>query len=145
MERRQSRVVHTAERSTAIVSGLFPKSVARRLMEDVEPEGRKSMAIGVFKKELTDAVNDKNRKCVTAQDYECELGSSVRSSEPIAELFPEATVFFADIGKSRVTCFSPVLSASSHFRSGSSWIHRLVLRATAGPSLSAPGRDLQCV
>eukprot|EP00934_Nitzschia_sp_Nitz4_P002211 Nitzschia sp. Nitz4//scaffold363_size14950//383//8108//NITZ4_008904-RA/size14950-snap-gene-0.0-mRNA-1//1//CDS//3329549257//2211//frame0 len=66
VERRQDKVLSTAERSTAIVSSLFPKDVADRLME-------------VQRQETAKKLRESN------------------GGKAIAELFPSATVMFADI------------------------------------------------
>eukprot|EP00934_Nitzschia_sp_Nitz4_P001016 Nitzschia sp. Nitz4//scaffold47_size129522//37125//41121//NITZ4_003544-RA/size129522-augustus-gene-0.3-mRNA-1//1//CDS//3329552779//1016//frame0 len=66
VERRQNKVMSTATRSTAIVSSLFPRGVAERLMDDQLKETAKKLK-------------------------ESEDGKA------IADLFPSATVMFADI------------------------------------------------
>jgi Adenylate and Guanylate cyclase catalytic domain len=71
VESRQKTVMETATRSTAIVSSLFPSSVRDRLY----PDARISKL---------DALS-------------ADSGAETTSGCPIAELYPETTVMFADI------------------------------------------------
>mmetsp|Transcript_18806 Transcript_18806/g.40484 ORF Transcript_18806/g.40484 Transcript_18806/m.40484 type:complete len:1140 (+) Transcript_18806:117-3536(+) len=94
-ERRQKKVLSVAVKSTAVVSGLFPKVVRDRIFpteqRDREDNGR--------------ATNTKNRlqTFLSAKD---DKASPVQSSHdsPIAELFAETTVMFADIAGFTAWC-----------------------------------------
>eukprot|EP00934_Nitzschia_sp_Nitz4_P008421 Nitzschia sp. Nitz4//scaffold32_size149145//103969//107607//NITZ4_002893-RA/size149145-augustus-gene-0.52-mRNA-1//-1//CDS//3329548111//8411//frame0 len=88
VEKRQRRVLSAAVRSSAIVSSLFPKNVRDRLMEcEVQ-----SSNIGASQKHRlktfmsNDATHNAN-----------ESSNDDMGNRPIADLFPEATVLFADI------------------------------------------------
>jgi hypothetical protein len=83
VERRQRLVLTKALQSTAIVTSLFPQNIAERLMEQqaADPKNKKAMNN-----------NQRLRSFVANGDNKIEV-----SSAPIADLFPNATVFFADI------------------------------------------------
>eukprot|EP00934_Nitzschia_sp_Nitz4_P001249 Nitzschia sp. Nitz4//scaffold18_size181773//118721//129387//NITZ4_001930-RA/size181773-snap-gene-0.281-mRNA-1//-1//CDS//3329540056//1249//frame0 len=88
VERRQNKVLSTAERSTAIVSSLFPQEVADRLMADAGGKfGKKGSALTFDAKMF--------HKGLQLGNYNVDgHGDETR---PIAELFPSASVMFADI------------------------------------------------
>lgn len=89
--KRQDKVMKTAERTTKIVSSIYPKTVQDRIMEEAE---------------VPDTDNSKTsgwpfgRKISQMQDF---LASGVdrdieaTNSQPIADLFPETTIMFSDI------------------------------------------------
>eukprot|EP00934_Nitzschia_sp_Nitz4_P001129 Nitzschia sp. Nitz4//scaffold132_size63325//9375//11592//NITZ4_006288-RA/size63325-snap-gene-0.49-mRNA-1//1//CDS//3329535308//1129//frame0 len=88
VERRQTKVLSTAERSNAIVSSLFPQAVALRLMEDAAGgQGGGGEAEHHRHRMLED---EKWRRGLNSEDLN-------GGSKPIAELFPSASVMFADI------------------------------------------------
>jgi hypothetical protein len=108
VERRQSKVLNAAEASTAIVSSLFPSQVANRLMEDAEErknltKASKQRMGKLGSKETTSTIYDDLSR--SEREGLGETDASV-ASKPIAELFPSATVFFADIGKFFVLLFN---------------------------------------
>jgi class 3 adenylate cyclase len=79
VERRQAIVLKSANQSSAIVSSLFPKSVTDRLLD-----------IG----------SDSNSRTMTAKTRLKSFLSDSQDNQglqPIADLFPETTVLFADI------------------------------------------------
>jgi class 3 adenylate cyclase len=83
VESRQRLVLNRAEQTSAIVSSLFPKNVRDRLMQ-VESEDRNEG--GTFmspNNRLKSFLNDGDKKDSGLQ--------------PIADLFPQCTVLFADI------------------------------------------------
>jgi hypothetical protein len=83
VERRQKIVLTKALRSTAIVTSLFPQNIAERLMQQqaTDEKNRKTMNN-----------NQRLRSFVANGENNLDI-----SSAPIADLFPNATVFFADI------------------------------------------------
>lgn len=104
VERRQKKVLSTAVRSTAIVSSLFPAVVRDRLfpVDEEAPasptkQTRTFAAVGLAnpKNRLKNFLND--GKTLEDMEDETERSTSVSKSAPIAELFPETTVLFADI------------------------------------------------
>lgn len=74
--RRQRIVMERALASGAIVSSLFPEKVKQQLYEEHKQDHKAETLKGFF------ANND---------------SASAMSSKPIADLFPETTVLFADI------------------------------------------------
>lgn len=90
VERRQKLVLNAAVKTSAIVSSLFPEKVRDQLMtsqpeqapDESQPKGRLQLFLNDGKK--NDNVFETN-------------GLARDSAKPIAELFPETTVFFADI------------------------------------------------
>eukprot|EP00934_Nitzschia_sp_Nitz4_P002667 Nitzschia sp. Nitz4//scaffold18_size181773//138347//144070//NITZ4_001935-RA/size181773-snap-gene-0.276-mRNA-1//-1//CDS//3329540071//2657//frame0 len=86
IEQRQKRVASSAERSNAIVTSLFPQAVAQRLMED---GGNSKSLQKAHHHHLLPIIGD--NKMSTSGD------NSTTGARPIAELFPSATVMFADI------------------------------------------------
>jgi hypothetical protein len=86
VEHRQSLVLDTAKRSTAIVSSIFPKQVRDRLME-APIQGNATKLRSLLSK--SSMVGGSKEASANASD--------IMSSNPIADLFPEATVMFADV------------------------------------------------
>jgi class 3 adenylate cyclase len=89
VRRRQHKVLATAQRTTAIVTSLFPKEVGKRILEEAEQEqfgrSRKYAAKSQLKNFLAGSEGAQMGKGTTFK------------SKPIADLFPEVTVMFADI------------------------------------------------
>jgi len=96
VQKRQTVVMKSAVSANAVVSSLFPSSVQQRMLQNAEAEAaektmmkRKQHA----KSELKNFLDDRK----TLEPY---------ATKPIADLFPETTVMFADIsgftGKSRI-------------------------------------------
>lgn len=92
VERRQRLVMKTAVTTTALVASLFPEMVRDRIMptnderlsEETLPKGR-----------LQSFLNDGNKNDNVFTEGAGAL--NMKNSKPIAELFPDTTVFFADI------------------------------------------------
>lgn len=82
VERRQRLVMNTAVKSTAIVSSLFPENVRDRMYDERDKKADKSEA---------------QKNFMASHGVEESLEQIIQSSRPIAELYPAATVFFADI------------------------------------------------
>ena len=96
--RRQQRVEASAARSNAIVSSLFPAQVRDRLLQDNGEDGAKQS----YKQSTgrgTIAMMDGNNRSALHSDYQADLDttSKLLETKPIADLFPSATVLFADI------------------------------------------------
>ena len=93
--RRQKKVLNTATRTKAIVSSLFPKNVQERIMAEAEKQaemeargkGGKTFGFGA-KSQLKEFLGD---------GPEEEFGTDGFKTTPIADLFTECTVMFADI------------------------------------------------
>jgi class 3 adenylate cyclase len=84
VERRQDNVVTTANRSNAIVNSLFPATVRDRMMAENEEKDKET---GFGSKSNRDELLKFPRGDT----------ADIRSTKPIADLFPHATVMFADI------------------------------------------------
>ena len=88
VQRRQRILSTVAARQSAIVSSLFPKKIQMKLMQEQE-EAEKQMRMsagmaGIRKYLLTENISSTGTQ---AED----------KSQPIADLFPDATIMFADI------------------------------------------------
>jgi class 3 adenylate cyclase len=100
VQRRNRMVVGAAARANAILSTLFPKNVRDRLFEErelTEKDGNK--------KPLLDLPGNKARlsnflieaRDLNAEDADADDADFMYKSKPIADLFPETTILFADI------------------------------------------------
>jgi hypothetical protein len=91
VERRQAKVMKKAGQSSAIVSALFPSNVRDRLFPTEEKPKRDARG---FKnsRHRNGALED-----FTRDENAATLVDRIESSKPIADLFPDATVMFADI------------------------------------------------
>ena len=90
VERRQKKILDTAKKSTAIVSSIFPKKVRDQLLgAPVQGNATKlrRLAGGAT------PMGQSTKKLEDASQHSCsdDLGS------PIADLFPDCTVMFADV------------------------------------------------
>ena len=95
VSKRQQRVEASAARSNALVSSLFPAQVRDRLLEQnnngASAKGRPNRHTNVTKSS-NDSVEVKRKT-----SYEEDVTSKLLETKPIADLFPNATVLFADI------------------------------------------------
>jgi class 3 adenylate cyclase len=87
VERRQRSVMKTAVESSAIVSSLFPATVRNRLF----PAESTSREPGKGRLQL---FLEGDQSCSRDNDFS---ERNVLTGSPIAELYPETTVFFADV------------------------------------------------
>lgn len=105
VERSQKKVVQSAQRSDAIVRSLFPEAVRDRLYEDaVKKEAlkrqRKDQWRNVDENGLVVAPKNTLKKMLNDGNDSESLGSSMHggdSGDPIADLFPNCTILFADL------------------------------------------------
>jgi hypothetical protein len=89
VRRRQHKVMASAKRSNEIVTSLFPENVRRRMYKHVSsPE---------FTSHVVLQNNNVNEEGVAANKMPSMTSDSIFGSEPIADLFPHATVMFIDI------------------------------------------------
>jgi class 3 adenylate cyclase len=89
VEQRQSKILASARRTTDIIGSLFPKEVGKRLIEEAE---NKDLAKNSHTPETKAQL-----KSFLADGSELETGLSAFKTKPIADLFPETTIMFADI------------------------------------------------
>ena len=80
VQTRQKELESTAKRTGALVSSLFPKEVQERMMQATREQDEKDKK---HRRSMKDFVNSDKQQTITGQ--------------PIADLWPSATVFFADI------------------------------------------------
>jgi len=110
VQQRNDLVVAKAKKSNAIVSALFPKNVRDRIMQEAEEQVEAEMAQKAFKKkfgvaaksQLKTFLSDGAAANVGPQNQQPGLkggegGAIAFAGKPIADLFPSATVMFADI------------------------------------------------
>jgi hypothetical protein len=87
VSRRHKKLLRTAQKQHAIVSSLFPKSVHKKLMQEAEDD------LKLQKTSLSTYGKAGLRNYLREEDRENE----VTKTKPIADLFPETTIMFADI------------------------------------------------
>jgi hypothetical protein len=85
---RQHKVLTTAQKSNAIVSSLFPSNVRDRLLDDSNVVGG-----GAFQPNKAKLKTFMNGGAFSIEESE----SRIAESKPIADLFTDCTVLFADI------------------------------------------------
>lgn len=86
MERRQKLVVNTAAQSNSIVSSLFPEHMKERLMHEKQEA-----------QDLKVSANKKGNLKSFMNNGTHEGGTAMEKQKPLADLFLETTVVFADI------------------------------------------------
>jgi class 3 adenylate cyclase len=113
VQRRNSKVVGAAARSNVILASLFPKNIRQRLYADREIAEQEN------KKKATNGSSGTKVRLKTFLDDEYgEFDGEVDDdfmykSKPIADLFPETTILFADI--SGFTAWSSVREPTQVF------------------------------
>jgi Adenylate and Guanylate cyclase catalytic domain len=103
VERRQHVVLTTARRSSAIVSSLFPSQVRDRLYPMYNDSD------GTVSGRLSSFLRDTKGNARNSEGENLKLAGA-----PIAELYPETTVFFADI--SGFTAWSSIRQPTQVFQ-----------------------------
>jgi hypothetical protein len=89
VSRRQNKIMGIAKQTTEIVSSLFPKNVQQRILAEAESKVRGK-----------DFQTSQNAEFNKSLDKDCDAKKEtikLYSGKPIADLFPQTTVFFADI------------------------------------------------
>jgi len=102
VQRRQWMIIRAARKTQAIVSSLFPKNVQDRILKDVDDEVQREANKPLVTRgnRTKDQLQNflKGKDGVAAAEEEAQMPTpGARSSKPIADLFPEATIIFADI------------------------------------------------
>ena len=95
---RQNKVMATAKRTNAIVSSLFPKNVRDRIMEDAKAQAEAEMngnKGGGFKMGVGNRT--KLKEFLDEDLGETGAESKQYDSKPIADLFTDCTILFADL------------------------------------------------
>jgi class 3 adenylate cyclase len=92
VRRRQHKVLETAQRTAAIVTSLFPKEVGKRMLKEAEEQHEQ------FGRAKKDAAKNQLKSFLANSEGSQQMGGvTTFKSKPIAELFPEVTIMFADI------------------------------------------------
>jgi class 3 adenylate cyclase len=103
VERRQRLVLDKAVKSTAVVKSLFPANVRERLYEETEKalednkRSRRHNPSGDKWSNNAATTGNLNNFLSSGELTEACDAASIRKGSPIADLFPEATVSFADL------------------------------------------------
>lgn len=92
VEKRQNKVLKKAVQSTTLVKSLFPEKVHSRLYEEGDEEKKK--ADGKLSWQFS---KDREEGSEDILEGGNALPTTAPKSRPIADLFPECTVFFADL------------------------------------------------
>jgi len=90
--RRQNKLAATAKRTNQIVTSLFPKEVQERMMAEVEAkeaERKNNKKLGLApKNQLNEFLHEGQEETDAKSGF---------STKPIADLFPNVTIMFADL------------------------------------------------
>ena len=91
--KRQKNLLNTAMKQNALVNSLFPKNIQQKLMAEadatIDADTKNRNGRGMSRKNLTTFLNDDQRSNSQKSDH--------LNSKPIADLFPDTTIMFADI------------------------------------------------
>ena len=96
VRRRQQKLLHTAERTNAIVTNLFPKDVRDRIMADAEEQAKQESAMQKGARSSAIMLRQSGSGQIKELLDESQ-STSIFKTKPIADLFPEVTVMFADL------------------------------------------------
>jgi class 3 adenylate cyclase len=97
VQKRQEKVNENAEHTNALVSSLFPKAVQQRMMREAEKQAekeknRRRIGFGMApKSQLKNFLEDEDHT------ESPSAGELIHKTKPIADLFPNTTIMFADI------------------------------------------------
>jgi class 3 adenylate cyclase len=105
VERRQKLVMSTAVQSRAVVSSLFPSNIRDKILQDSDEETKtpatsnSSSRKGNMRTYLSrNSIQNNTINVISNSKHADESSIMIKlTSRPIADLFPETTVFFADI------------------------------------------------
>ena len=88
--RQQRKVLNTAMRQNALVSSLFPKSIQAKMFSQLDEDGTNKLS-------QVGKAGIRNYLVEAGGDAAAADAKNIDKSKPIADLFPETTVMFADI------------------------------------------------
>lgn len=97
VQRRQTKVMATAARTNAIVTSLFPSNVRDRIMKDAEEAVANNKEMVPFLPGMGEAPKKKLKTFLDEENPGTENQLVMFQTKPIADLFPETTVMFADL------------------------------------------------
>jgi hypothetical protein len=92
---RQRRLAWSAQKTSSVVSSLFPKSIQDRVLADAEARLKQDME----KKFLLSGNKNKKQRLKSHLDFPSADAMELETldTKPIADLFPETTLMVADI------------------------------------------------
>lgn len=121
VRRRNAKVLDAAAESNAIISSLFPVNVRDRLFEEAKQKAKtkkknKRNPAGI-KSQLKNMMADGG---LDRKEAKTDVDDLIYEGKPIADLFPETTILFADIAG-----FTAWSSGTSRFHTDRLWLkHR---------------------
>lgn len=135
LHQRQEKVLASARKTSAIVAELFPKNVQKRIIE--EREQKINQQLHASRASL--APKSELKHLIGGRDGENQNGGGNMENykgKPIADLFPECTIMFADVSMQSsaricsqvhflILVYSPVESSLSSFSFCRLWDSRL--------------------
>lgn len=99
VQRRQDIVIATARRSQEILSSLFPKNIQKRMMKEAEQKAKD--AVKGNRKHFTFSAKARLGDFLSSGEFKPdnkeEISGDSTNDKPLADLFPEVTLMFADI------------------------------------------------
>jgi hypothetical protein len=96
VQRRQDMVMATATRTQTLVSSLFPKAVQDRILDDAQKAVDEEQKSKTWKSFAGLAPKTKIKNFLQGEDVPTP-GELLQRGRPIADLFPSASVLFADL------------------------------------------------
>lgn len=95
VSRRQRRLLWSAQKTSSVVSSLFPKSIQDRVLADAESRLKQEME----KKFLLSGNKNKKQRLKSHLDFRPVDSIELEGidTKPIADLFPETTLMIAEI------------------------------------------------
>jgi class 3 adenylate cyclase len=97
VQRRQNKVLMTAQKTTAIVTSLFPKSVIKKMME-ADQDLKTTQISGKDKlKSFFDGTHSGDDSRDAPNNSGDGAAGVIFKTKPIADFFPETTIMFGDI------------------------------------------------
>ena len=163
VQRRQQRVMGVATRTTAIISNLFPDNVRDRIMKQAEEQANRELKgdegsenSSQLRGMLLDDNNINNNKAADASgrgrlSSRSTGGIRVRMDAPIADLYPNCTVYFAvsPVWLELFYCYTVSGIYISHIplyfltTTGHCWFYSMVQRTRACASICAVRNPLR--
>jgi class 3 adenylate cyclase len=95
VQRHQNKVTAAAVRTSAIVSSLFPENIRDRILKDAEDQAQRELD----KNEPRNLLSHRRQSKSLSDFFDGEPESQTNGldTKPIADLFPETTIMFADL------------------------------------------------
>lgn len=97
VQNRNNKISHAAARSHAVVSSIFPSSVRERLLKSTQTLRNELKHEGDVPVLQSTKTNLKTYLAVTTSILDNHRGDLLLASKPLADLFPDTTIMFADL------------------------------------------------